>query len=259
MPTVVEIPMPTPGVDGRSAWTVRGFPDGFSKMYRRHLIGRPTGGNPEYSQDYWAVASGVLAIQRLVNGVTQFWNGSGWTPVDVTLDYSSGPGIFGPATERAVKAYQAIAVKPADGIAGPNTCKSLLHQPVNSAESQHGIPRHLLWGVIAQESAYDPGAVGFSTPYDLGLVQINTKVHPVNPRDAFDPYFALEWAGTRMAQKSAAYRLKQPEELAWNLAALAHHAPGWADYWAKYGSPPPAYATRAQDYINRVLAAAGKW
>lgn len=259
MPNITSVAMPTPGLDGRSAWTTAGFPDSFTRMYRRHMTGTATGGTPEVNQDFWAVSAGVLAIQRLLATASQFWNGSGWTPIKVAFDYSTGPGIFGPATDRAVKAYQAVAVKPADGIAGPNTLKSLLRQPVNAAEAQHGIPRHLLWGVIAQESGYDPGAVGFSTPYDLGLVQINTRVHPVAPRDAFDPWFALEWAGRRMASKAAGYRLKQPEELAWNLAALAHHAPGWADHWAKYGTPPTAYAVRAQDYIDRVLAAAGKW
>jgi hypothetical protein len=229
-------------------------------MYRRATTGPAVGSEPGKDQDFWAVAAGVLAVQKLLATVTRVRVDGKWVPLTVGLDYSGGPGIFGPRTEAAVKAFQQTANPPADGIAGPNTCKALLRDPVYAQQQRVSMPRNLLWGIIGQESGWDPGAVGGTTPHDLGLVQINTLAHPVPPLLAFDPAYSLPWAADRMKAAHDRYIAKGvTAETAWNLAALYHHAPAWADYWASKGYPPPTYATAAQVYIDKVKKAAATW
>ena len=203
---------------GRGAWTKRGFPDGFTRMYRRHMTGKATGSEPGRDLDFEAVHFGVLAIQNLLN-----YNG-------VVLDYTTGPGIFGPKTDAAVRRYQAAYVKPADGIAGPNTLKALLRKPIKQYQSAYGIPDNLLAGLVAQESGFDPGAVGYSTPADLGLVQINTNVVSVTHEQVFDPFYSLPWAARRMNSKFAVFSATTNDlKFAWDCAVLSHRSPVWAE------------------------------
>lgn len=227
---------------GRGAWTTRGFPDGSGvRMYRRLRTPVPVGGEAERDLDHLAVNRGVLAIQRLLD-----------------IDYSTGPGIFGPRTDAAVRAYQKVKVPPADGIVGPNTMRALLKPVVSIEETVRDIPAHLLWGLIAQESGYDPGAVGYTTPSDLGLVQINTAVQPVTPDQAFDPLFSIKWAANRMRKAYDKYSAKLgPEEYAkaWDCAVASHNSPAAADSWANGALP----TLRVTDYVARVRAAGSKW
>ena len=237
--------MITPTI-GRSAWTRRGFPDQFTSMYRRHLTGKATGGEPERDWDFRAVHLGVLAIQRVLAERVEF-------------DYSSGPGIFGPRTDEAVRAFQKVYVAPADGIVGPNTMKALLRPFVSKAEMGYEIPDHLLWGLIGQESGYDPGAVGYASPADLGLVQINTAVQTATTVEmAFDPSYAITWAAMRMRNAHDGFvRLyRTTDRLAWDCAVANHNSPAWARQWASTGVVPN---TTISGYVTKVRTAAAKW
>ena len=217
---------------GRGAWTRRGFPAEFTKMYRRHLVAPATGAEPDKNQDFLAVHYGVLAIQNLLNY-------NGWV-----LDYSTGPGIFGPKTDKVVRSFQAARVPPADGIAGPNTLRALLRKPIKEQQTIYGIPDNLLAGLIAQESGYDPGAVGYITPSDLGLVQINTAVHPVTVEQAFDPFYSIPWAARRISSKYKDFLgdgAQAPDDfirLCWDCAIASHNSPVLAQKWYAAKTPP---------------------
>lgn len=227
---------------GRGAWTTRGFPDGSGiRMYRRLSTSVPVGGEAQRDLDHLAVNRGVLAIQRLLG-----------------VDYSTGPGIFGPRTDTAVRAFQKVKVPPADGIVGPNTMRALLRPIVAMEEDVRSIPAHLLWGLIAQESGYDPGAVGYATPSDIGLVQINTAVHPIPVDSAFDPGFVIKWAANRLRKSFQRYSEQvglARYTLAWDCAVAAHNSPVAADAWASTGQP----SARIADYVARVRAAGARW
>jgi hypothetical protein len=203
-------------------------------MYRRHLTSPATGGEPDKDADFQAVHYGVLAIQLLL-----------------VMDNSTGPGIFGPKTEAAVKAYQQLYVPPADGIVGPNTMRSLLMTLTSQATVQYAIPDKLLYGLRRQESADDPGAVGYSTPSDKGLVQINLAAHPdISASSAFLPSYALRWAAARLRAAHDAYaKAGATDKLAWDCAVANHNSPRSADQWAATGSPP---STRIAEYVRSV-------
>jgi len=215
---------------GRGAWTRKGFPNEAFSMYKRNPAGTPmTGGQAELGPDYEAVHYGVLAIQKLL-----VLNGS-------PLDYSSGPGLFGSKTQYATRVWQTIHVPPPDGVVGPNTMKSLLRGPIKVKQEQWKIEDNLLFGLVLSESGADPGAIGYYSPADKGLVQINTAVHlGVTTEQVFDPLFSLEWAATRL---SAAYysflgKTGGNTVLAWDCAVANHNAPAWARQWASTGTPP---------------------
>ena len=235
-------------VTGRGAWTSRGFPNGFARMYRRHVTGEPTGGNPSKDQDFFAVNRGVLAIQNLLN-----YNG-------YVLDYSTGPGIFGPRTDKVVRSYQVKYVPPADGIVGPNTMRALLRKLIRENQAAFKIPDNLLAGIITQESGFDPGAVGYVSPSDLGLVQINTSVVSITPDQAFDPFFALPWAAKRLAVKYGEYVSKmqaktghsitaEETRLVWDCTIASHNSPVAANQWFNAGQPP---SERIANYVQNI-------
>lgn len=229
-------------VTGRGAWTQRGFPGAFS-MYKRNPAGSPmTGGQASLGPDHEAVHYGVLAIQKLL-----VLNGS-------TLDYSSGPGLFGSKTQYATKVYQSLYVPPGDGVVGPNTMKSLLRKPIRAAQAKYSIVDNLLFGIVLQESGGDPGAVGYYSPADKGLVQINTAVHTsVTKEQVFDPEFSLEWAATRLSTAYATFLGKTSGNvrLSWDCAVANHNAPTWARSWATNGVPPNETIAKYVENVRR--------
>lgn len=220
--------MPTPAATGRGAWSLRG-----NAMNRAFYVKDCS--TTTQTQDAYAVRQGVLAIQKLLG-----------------MDYSTGPGTFGPKTDAAVRSFQTAAVPPADGVVGRNTMRALLRPPIARIEAEKKIPGHLLWGLVGAESDYDPGAVGYTTPYDLGLVQINLQYNPgVSPEQAFDPTFALNYAADRMLTAYNKFRLLTTNgTIAWNGAVLDHHAPAWAVSYVKSGGVWPN--DRSSLYVSRV-------
>lgn len=229
---------------GRGAWTRRGFPieagkeQGFTNMYRRHMIPPTTGSQSNMGLDYEAVAEGVRAIQDLLN---------------IYID-----GLFGPQTETAVKAFQKERALTVDGIVGPATIKALLEPTMMSVTSQYRIPDRLLYGIVQQESVRDPGAVGYSTPSDRGLVQINLTAHKsITMRQACTPSFSLDFAANSMRTQHDRYRNRTDyisshdgqDKVAWDAAVAYHNSPAWAEQWAKTGTPPNQ---QIADYVKNV-------
>lgn len=233
-----------PATTGRGAWTRRGFPinpgatQGFTNTYRRHSTAPTTGSQSSLGLDYEAVHHGVRAIQDLLN---------------ILVD-----GLFGPKTEAAVKAFQAVSAPPSDGIVGTVTMKALLEPTLAAMSNQYKIPDKLLHGLVRQESNRDPGAVGYTTPSDRGLVQINLAAHTnITMQQASIPSFALDWAGNRMRTQHDRYRARTDyvtshdgqDRLAWDCAVAYHNAPAWAEQWARTGTPPNE---RIANYVKSV-------
>lgn len=144
-------------------------------------------------------------------------------------------GLFGPRTSTATVAFQKVrgytALGPADGIVGPRTAKQLFLRDIRLEQMKHGIPSDYLAGLVRTESAYDPGAQGYLSPADFGLVQINTGVHQISMAQAIDPSICLPWAAQRMR---AAFDKFQH----WDLAIAFHNSPLQAQKWYNNKFPP---------------------
>lgn len=81
-----------------------------------------------------------------------------------------------------------------------------------SAESK-GIPPYVLWGLLSQESGFNPTSRGYNkdsqgnvVSVDRGIAQINSAAHPdVSDAEADDPSFAIPWAAGYLAALSRTY------------------------------------------------------
>lgn len=244
-----------PAPTGRGAWptdgrggtlTVDGKPGG---LYLYHagstIVGSAGVGAADL--DHRAVAFGVKAIQDALR-----WHGS-TLPVD---------GQYGPSTAAAVTAFQKAipampftdTVHPADpaGVVGRGTAFHLFAPLASAYAQQFAVPPGVVHGIIELESGWDPGAVGATTPQDLGLAQWRTPmVHDgetVDEAAAFMPFTALRL----LAQTQAAYYASLGH---WALTIASHHAPTWAADLATTAAAwaPDSSQARSWSYLNIVL------
>ena len=156
----------------------------------------------EVNLNAYAVYAGARAFQRVI-GVTD-------------------DGVWGPKTDKAAKNWQyrqnGRAGTP-DGIFGPKSARCAFLPLVTKAAGNSSLVAFLTRGHIGHESGWDPAAVGYSTPDDLGLGQINGTAHPdldvttrLTPEDAV-PWIAdfcrynLEHMGEHVNDAIAAYLL----------------------------------------------------
>ncbi len=227
------------GMTGRGAWTSIGMP--VDTTYYELLPKPPyIGQQSTVDLNHQAVTFGVWAIQRqLVKA-----------GISLTPD-----GVFGPSTKDAVLAFQKKAWPTTsaewDGIFGRGSAKKLFDGEISAEEKLYGIPDRLEHGIVMQESVVDPGAVGYTTPEDHGLVQINASAHPdISVAQAFDPPYALRFCASTLA----AARLKYGR---WDCAVASWNSPVDAATWAKTGTAPNQ---RIADYVNSVYKyAAQPW
>jgi peptidoglycan hydrolase-like protein with peptidoglycan-binding domain len=230
--------MPTPAPTGRGAWSKRGNLLGKS-LYLRGASASITNCD---TQDKWAVNRAVLAIQIMLNRL------------GYSFDYSSGQGIFGPLTDKNVRAFQSVYAAPADGIVGPNTARALVRAFVSEQEKANGIPDRILWGLIGAESGWDFGAVGYYTPKDLGICQYNTYYNQsLSPDQIMDPTVVIPMTAKRIRTRFNEYsKYTTDPQRAWDAAILAHNSPARALTYAKTGVYP---TEQARTYVERVRKA----
>jgi len=245
---------------GRGTWTTRGgtvTADGTQPgVYYALAAGRPLVGQASGSVDLWAVNRGVRAIQTALARTGQ----------TLTID-----GIFGPRTKTAVVAFQqtqgAVRVGAADGVVGPRTATWLFLAHVKLIQQLLAIPSNLLYGLLAHESSFDPGAVGANVvapadrllpendllragePADLGIGQLNLYWNPVCTRDqAMQPFPTGEWPGTiRFAGNHLADALVHYKLV--DAAICSYNSPVRAQAWDTTGAAPDE---RAASYVAAV-------
>lgn len=196
--------------------------------YRRGMDGRSDA----------RLAAAILAIkQELV------FTGFARPKMDAALPF------FGEAVENSVKDFQLAKGLVVDGECGQVTLRELFRQRIQWHEARHVFPHGTIGRKIALESAFDPVAVGYSDPSDKGIAQINTRIHNVSEQDAFDPAFAIEWAGDYLASQK-----REVERRANTLkAARAAYNVGnyYAAEWMLAGFPVNGRVENGIDWFDR--------
>jgi hypothetical protein len=190
-----------------------------------------------------AVHHGVIAIQVLVAGLG--------IPCPIH-------GVYDVETDTAVRKAQGQLGLVADGVVGQSTMKKLLLPLIKRvAREQMNQDWRPIYGVLANEGAFDPGAVGFLDAEDLGLAQINMPSHPdVKFADAFCPSYAVKFVAGLLGQALSVFHDERDSIAAYNLGiggTRAWIAAGRPDLW----SPPhaPDRERNVKKYIDNILKA----
>jgi hypothetical protein len=224
---------------GRGAWTAFGKDNG--SIYYEYIARKPfDGSTPEKGSDYEAVHLGVKAIEdRLVSlGYDDGWD-------DFVAD-----GVFKVRTKRMVRRYQRDHGFPVSGIVGATTGSHLFGTYIAEAGLPFRFDSAYVYGIMRQESAGDPGAVGWMTPGDRGLFQFNTLVQEITYEEAHGYVEATDRMLSRFNNAWQKYKGKG-EELRIDCAILQHKDPSSADKWFATGvSPGPI----SSDYVSKVRA-----
>lgn len=193
-----------------------------------------------------AVHGGVLAIQRALNRRGHY---------DLDPD-----GIYGWETAEAVTIFQREGVAnttPWGGV-GPDTAKAILLPDLKARCARRGFKSvQVVCGLITQESGWDPGAVGYADPKDVGLAQINHMAHPTwTERMRLKPLYSFDFVVDYLTTSLAALNGNMDDAIAsYNLGI------GGANRWISQGRPQwytPVGADEARDvhaYINKIKTA----
>jgi hypothetical protein len=254
------------GPRGRSAWSKTGVGgtlewDGRTpgRYYCLAASGMPlvgSGGWKSKDVNERAVHGGVLAIQRALTR-------RGY-PVDAT-------GTFDVDTRNATRKFRQEEMGETDtwGGVGPSTAKALLLIDLKRACSKKGMRKNwpVVCGVVQNESAWDPGAVGYVKPVDIGLAQINGDAHPdMSERDRLDPIFAFTFIVTYLTNAMRALDGNIDHAIAsYNLGITGCKrwiAAGSPEIYTPPGSTPrnvPAYIDRIKHACDETGTAAAAW
>lgn len=190
-----------------------------------------------------AVWHGVIAIQALLNR---------YRDKDIPLS-----GIYDQDTFKATVSFQGANNLVPDGIIGKKTMQALLLPQVKAKTLKANVGYIPVFGILVNEGALDPGAVGGVDPDDLGLAQINMPSHPeISVSDAFCPSFAVNFVTNYYRNSLNEFNKDIGAAIAsYNLGV------GGTRQWIAAGSPDvwtPPWAKGPRDvrkYINRILAA----
>lgn len=187
--------------------------------------------------DHLAVHYGVRAIQQLLNRFGA---------------KLSEDGVFGNATHVAVRNFQASKNVKVDGVVGPTTMRLLLLPLIKEIGGSNWT---VVYGLLKNEGAFDPGAVGYVDESDLGLAQINTRAHPTySVEQRFDPVVAVQFNVDYLRNALAALGDVRDAVLSYNLGI------GGVRTWIKAGRPryysPDGGTMRdTTAYVDRVMNA----
>lgn len=192
-----------------------------------------------------AVWHGVVAIQVLVAGLG----------ISCPIH-----GVFDVETDNAVRSAQGKLGLVADGVVGQSTMKRLLLPLIKRvAKEQMDQDWTGIYGVLANEGAFDPGAVGYLDSNDLGLAQVNLPSHPsVSFSDAFCPSKTVNFVATLLGQGLSVFHDERDAVASYNLGV------GGTRQWIAAGRPDiwmPPWADKERNvkvYIDRIFGAAKK-
>lgn len=163
-------------------------------------------------------------------------------------------GVFGPDTGKRLGVWQANHGITPDEVFGPQSGKRMFRPLAVAAAIRLSAIKdfHLVVaGHIGHESWWDPGAIGVSTPADLGLGQINGPSHPdMSAEQRLTPAVSIPWvADFALANITAMKGNLRDGIAAYNLGI------GGARSWVAAGRPTQWGTTNVPKYIASVLAA----
>lgn len=184
--------------------------------------------------NFFAVYCAVKAIQREV-GATQ-------------------DGLFGPATAARLVTWQNEHRLVPDGEFGPATARAMfipIAHAITATVSTSSMVAKLVAAHVKVESGWDPGAVGASTPHDLGLGQINGTAHPeLSAEYRLNPRLALGSVARIVLENCEAMHWVVGDAIAaYNLGL------GGAAAWVKAGRPAVFHNAPIGQYVAAVKAA----
>jgi peptidoglycan hydrolase-like protein with peptidoglycan-binding domain len=199
----------------------------------------------DVSQDYSAVFHGVVGIQMLLNNTLS---------KNMNCD-----GVFGPVTDAAVREFQKSAKLFEDGVVGIRTVRSLMYPLIVDAANKRNESWQPIFGIMQSESGWDPGAIGFTDPNDVGLAQINLIAHPhVSFAQALCPSFATNFVAEYF--RNALNQLNNNED---DAIASYNLGIGGTRMWIAAGRPdvwtPPWSGSgprKVSEYIAKIRSAA---
>lgn len=198
--------------------------------------------NSKVSIDYYATWRGAVGIQRMLG---------------VTAD-----GLFGKDTFAALKSWQSARGLVPDGVAGPATLRAMFSPLARKiavmAGSAHTVLPDLVVGHVGYESGWDVGAVGVTTPVDLGLGQINGPSHQsMSEIVRLDPESALRFVAQFVDDNLTAFDGNVRDAVAaYNLGiggARTWVKAGRPDVWTRTGDNGQTSVTYVRRYIDQVL------
>jgi len=174
-------------------------------------------------------------------------------------------GIFGPATDAAVKRFQQDQGLVVDGIAGVMTQRGIILKAATPASSKYTLPMGLLKSIASNESgfvlaAYSPhpsdGGFDFG-PYQLAFppAEMNETIY----QSACDSRVMAIHVGSDARQFKNQFRQApkvDSDKYAWQLAVLYHNWPFAAHNLANIGS---IYPNAAMDDVPQawIVSASG--
>lgn len=204
------------------------------------MIGSAYANGFDRGHDAYVVYLAVRTIQRLAG-----------------LNALAVDGRFEANTTRVVIAAQKRWEVEADGIVGRATMRAALTPLIREIAVHNDVPIPILGGLLVNESALDPAAVGVNGA-DHGIAQINLAAHgaTVSLEMAMDPSYAMMFSAEDLAQVHAVWQGKTKAD-PWDVAIANHNSPALARRWAQTGLPPfvPGRVFQIEDYVARVREA----
>jgi peptidoglycan hydrolase-like protein with peptidoglycan-binding domain len=184
------------------------------------------------------LGAAILAIKAELK-----YTGYARPAMDVKLPY------FGDAVANSVGDFQKAKGLTVDEECGQVTLRELFRKRIEWAERAYWLPAKSLGKKIALESAFDPVAIGYADPADMGIAQINTKIHGVSEEDAFTPAYAIPWAaGYLFDQKKAV----EDRADTWRAARAAYNVGNfYATEWMLAGFPASGRVENGIDWYDR--------
>lgn len=174
-------------------------------------------------------------------------------------------GLYEAATKDAVVEWQIRKGLVADGIFGPATARTLIEPIIrseaNKIDSEHPILGALGVGFCSWESGFDLGAVGGTSPEDLGLFQINGPSHPSMSVDArLTPILAIRYGLELIESNLAEFEFDVDAGIAaYNLGKAGARqwiAAGRPDVWTRVVDGVEK-TVDVRRYINEIKKGAG--
>lgn len=205
------------------------------------------GGTPDLNEH--AVWFGVLAVKTRLAELIGLVNAR-----DLVLN-----GRYGTGVRDAVAEWQVSEGLVGDGIVGPKTAEGLF-LPVVQDVQNGAVPWDIAAGLVKNESAWDPGAVGSSDFGDHGLCQLNQASQKFTLDQSFNARTAIARLYDIINRHLATFGNIEDAIAAYNLGKAG------AQLWISEGRPdlfiplsqrdnPDAKPRNVRAYIDRILAA----